>query len=84
MILSFSALASAADFTAPKKLDDYLYYIEYTDYKPDLTTGENIKLGFACSAVRNGNFYGRNFDLDYADVPELLLKLKQIKTVTQA
>ena len=75
VVLSLAASASAASFTAPQKLADYLYYMEYTDYTPDLTTGENVKMGFACSAVRNGNFYGRNLDLDYADVPEFVIKI---------
>ena len=56
----------AAPFTAPKKLDTYLYYMEYSDYVHDLITCEQVKTGFACSAVRNGNFYGRNLDLDFA------------------
>ena len=57
MAFSFAACGSAASpFTAPKKLADYLYYTEYTDYVPDLTTGEQVKTDFACSAVRNGNF----------------------------
>jgi hypothetical protein len=78
MAFSFAACVSAAQaasFTAPKKLDNYLYYMEYTDYPVDLTTGEQVKTGFACSAVRNGNFYGRNLDLDYADVPEFVIKV---------
>ena len=75
LVLMLAVTAYASSFTAPKKLNDYLYYMEYTDYVPNLTTGENVKMGFACSAVRNGNFYGRNLDLDYADVPEFVIKV---------
>ncbi|MBQ9446316.1 MAG: linear amide C-N hydrolase [Victivallales bacterium] len=78
MAFSFAVCVSAAQaapFTSPKKLADYLYYIEYSDYVPDLTTGEQVVTGFACSAVRSGNFYGRNLDLDYADVPEFVIKV---------
>ncbi len=78
VIFSFSACGSAAQaatFTTPKKLADYLYYIEYNDYVFDLKTGEDVKTGFACSSVRNGNFFGRNLDLDYADVPEFVIKV---------
>ncbi len=53
IVFSFAVCGSAAQaspFTAPKKLADYLYYMEYTDYVPDLTTGEQVKTGFACSA----------------------------------
>lgn len=74
-VLMLSAAAQAAPFTAPKKLADYLYSIEYADYTPDLTTGDHVKKGFACSAVRNGNFYGRNLDLDYSNVPEFVIKI---------
>ncbi len=79
-ILMLSASAQAAPFTAPKKLADYLYYMEYTDYVPDLATGEQVKTGFACSSVRNGNFYGRNLDLDYSDVPEFVIKVAPKKS----
>ena len=75
LVFMLAVATQAASFTAPKKVADYLYYMEYTDYVPDLTTGEQIKTGFACSAVRNGNFYGRNLDLDYADVPEFVIKV---------
>ena len=75
LVLMLAVAAQAAPFTAPKKLADYLYYMEYTDYVPNLTTGEQVKTGFACSAVRNGNFYGRNLDLDYCDVPEFVIKV---------
>lgn len=68
-------IVKAASFTTPQKLDNYLYYMEFKDYEADLTTGEQVKTGFACSAVRNGNFYGRNLDLDYSDVPEFVIKV---------
>ncbi|MBO4314272.1 MAG: linear amide C-N hydrolase, partial [Desulfovibrio sp.] len=73
--VAYVSAAQAAPFTTPKKLADYLYYMEYKDYVVDLKTGEQVKTGFACSAVRNGNFYGRNLDLDYADVPEFVIKV---------
>ena len=75
LVLMLAVTAQASSFTAPKKLADYLYYLEYTDYAFDPATGENIKTGFACSSVRNGNFYGRNLDLDYANVPEFVIKV---------
>ncbi len=71
----YCSAAHASPFTAPQKLNTYLYYMEYSDYVPDLAIGENIKQGFACSSVRNGNFYGRNLDLDYADIPEFVIKV---------
>ena len=74
-LVACGSAAQASTFTAPQKLADYLYYMEYTDYVPDLTTGEKVKTGFACSAVRNGKFYDRNLDLDYSDVPEFIIKV---------
>ena len=68
--------AQAASFTAPQRVADYLYYMEYSNYAPNLAIGENIKQGFACSSVRNGNFYGRNFDMDYSNVPEFVIKME--------
>ena len=44
MAFSFAACVSAAQassFTAPKKLADYLYYMEYNDYSVNLKTGEH-------------------------------------------
>ena len=75
LVLMLAVSAYASPFTTPKKLADYLYYMEYTDYVPDLATGDNVKQGFACSSVRNGNFYGRNLDLDYSDTPEFVIKV---------
>ena len=75
LVLMLAVSAQASSFTAPKKLADYLYYMEYADYVPNLATGEEVKQGMACSAVRNGNFYGRNLDLDYSNVPEFVIKV---------
>lgn len=41
LVLMLAISAQASIFTAPQKLADYLYYMEYTDYVPDLTTGEH-------------------------------------------
>ena len=71
----FSSAAQAASFTAPQKLDKYLYYMEYNDYAVDLTTGDNVKADLACSSVRNGNFFGRNLDLAYSESPEFVIKV---------
>ena len=76
LMVVLCSVCSAANYTQPKKIADYLYYMEYTDYTPNLKTGDNIKPGFYCSGVRNGNFHGRNLDLDYCDVPEFVVKMK--------
>lgn len=60
-----------------KQVDKYLYEISYDDYKYDenllsITGIEN----FGCSSVKNGNYYGRNFDFIFNDVPEFVVKVK--------
>lgn len=62
------------------KLHDYLYEITYDDYKLDNNLEENVKVEkFACSSVRNGNYYGRNFDFIFNDVPEFVVKVNKTK-----
>lgn len=60
-----------------KKVSQYLYEITFDDYRYDtnLETLTNVE-EFACSSARNGNFYGRNFDFIYNDVPEFVVKVK--------
>ena len=40
LVLILTVSAYASPFTAPKKLADYLYYMEYNDYVPDLATSK--------------------------------------------
>ncbi len=35
LVLMLAVTAQASTFTAPKKLADYLYYMEFADYVPD-------------------------------------------------
>ena len=51
LVFVLAVSAQASTFKAPEKLADYLYYMEYTDYVPDLTTGENVK----CNNILSGN-----------------------------
>lgn len=59
------------------RLSTYLYEVTYDDYRPD-TNHETLTdvEDFACSSVKNGNFYGRNFDFIFNDVPEFVIKVK--------
>ncbi|MCQ2564249.1 MAG: carcinine hydrolase/isopenicillin-N N-acyltransferase family protein [Clostridia bacterium] len=76
-------------YTNPQKIADYLYSIEYTNYRQDvnLETIKRIEDGvasssaFGCSSVRNGNFYGRNFDYTYNDMPEFVVRVKKSANV---
>lgn len=59
-----------------KKIDPYLYEITYNDYIYDknLETITNVE-DFGCSSVKNGSYYGRNFDFIYNDVPEFVVRI---------
>lgn len=61
---------------------DYLFEAEYNDFDYDFALGAYealFKTGFfnlsmACSTIRNGNFYGRNFDWIYCDLADFIIK----------
>lgn len=58
------------------KVNEYLYELDYNDYRFDtnlemVTSVED----FGCSSVKNGNFYGRNFDFVFNNVPEYVVKV---------
>lgn len=66
-----------------KKLADYLYEVTYTDYgegiiepflKNDIEKKEETA-GGACSSLRSGNFYGRNFDFHFCDMCTFVIKV---------
>ena len=83
LVFSLSLFGCKKDdqmYTDLKKVDDYLYEINYNDYRYDinLETITNVE-DFGCSSVRNGNYYGRNFDFIFNDVPEFVVKVKKTK-----
>ena len=51
LMIALCSVCSAANYTQPKKIADYLYYMEYSDYTPNLKTGDNIKPGFYCTGA---------------------------------
>lgn len=58
----------------------YLHELTFDDYAYDsefVTTKEAE--AFGCSSVRNGNFYGRNFDYVFNDTPEFVVRVKANK-----
>lgn len=57
-----------------EKLEDYAYVVYYSDLDYTLlnVSSGDTALG-GCSAVRVGNFYGRNFDWTYNDFPEFVI-----------
>lgn len=59
------------------QLGEYLYLITYQDYDYDdylSVRNENKQLvDFGCSAVHNGQFFGRNFDAKFDEVPQYII-----------
>ena len=66
-----------------KKLADYLYEVTYTDYDENIIVPFLINdmekkeetAGGACSSLRSGNFYGRNFDFHFCDMCTFVIKI---------
>lgn len=79
----FKTNANAADESSNKmyydlnKIAPYTHEITFNDFRYDdnLDTINNAP-AFGCSSVRNGDFYGRNFDYIYNDTPEFVVKMK--------
>lgn len=75
----------AAQHGEVKKVADYLYETTYTDYDyVDYLQllDKRAKLvvpAFGCSAVHNGQFYGRNMDFFYDENPEFVLRIPKTK-----
>ena len=63
-------------YSVPEKLGDFLYYVEYNDFVPEIAGDmAPIKLHGGCSSVRNGNFFGRNLDMNYCACPEFVVRM---------
>lgn len=66
-----------------QKIDDYLYSVTFKDY--DYNEGQeylnnvyDIPRG-GCSTVRNGEFFGRNYDWYYEDASEFVISVPKKK-----
>lgn len=67
-----------AVYTEPVKLSPLLYQMTYTQYYPERVLEffynlNAMSAGAACSAVRNGNFVGRNLDFFYDKTAEFVV-----------
>ena len=61
------------------KVANYLYEYEADDYgdmPPTVLPGLDRKIAFGCSSVRNGNFYGRNYDFTINETCEFVVRTK--------
>lgn len=55
-------------YSVPKKITDRMYYVEYEQLDYEYSNGyftNKFSPGGACSAVRSGNYFGRNYDWYY-------------------
>ena len=63
-------------FSKPEKLGEYLYYMEYNDFVPEVSGDlAPIEAKGGCSTVRNGNFFGRNLDMNYCECVEFVVRM---------
>lgn len=81
-LIAFMAAASVllcsckSEVAQPVKVADYLFEVTVDDYSAeapndlvDIATTE-----FNCSAVRNGNYYGRNLDFFISEISEVVVR----------
>ena len=94
VFLAFMAVAAIAlvgcnnndpELNKVKKIADYLYEYTAGDYgtqAPDyvLQDGKGRTPAFGCSAVRNGNYYGRNLDFDINEICEFIITTPKNET----
>lgn len=77
--LSMVALAETR-YSDVTKLAKYLYEITYVDYDYEeyasLSPVSRARMDFGCTSVRNGRFYGRNFDFLYNETPEYVIHVQ--------
>lgn len=59
----------------PVKIADYLWEVTVDEYVHEAPNqlADAAKTDFGCSAVRNGNFYGRNLDFFVSEISELVV-----------
>lgn len=73
---AFSNTKLKNSYTSIMELEDYLYEVEYDtlnyDYAKQYCDSKFPPIG-GCSCVRKGNFYGRNYDWYYDEMPEFIV-----------
>lgn len=80
LFLSLALAVSASCGNAPKleqpvKVADYLWEVTVSDYASTAPESlfDKVTSDFGCSAVRNGNFYGRNLDFFVNEKAEVVV-----------
>lgn len=81
--LSLLSLTSCekAYYASAKRVAPFLHEITYNDYEFDknyetLLPADGVNFNFGCSSIRNGDYYGRNYDFYYSNSPSVLVKMK--------
>ena len=76
MLMSGCRKIGKPAYTSPEKLGEHLYYLEYNDFVPEIAgdLAPNEAKG-GCSTVRNGNFFGRNLDMNYCECAEFVVRM---------
>lgn len=80
--LSLLSLASCSKkyYTSAKQVAPFFHEITYNDYEEDpnfeTLNPEALDVDFGCTSVRNGDFYGRNYDFYYSNSPSILVKMR--------
>lgn len=68
---SYTVLGEHFDYFNKRKINDFLYEIDYGnidyDYAKDYFTQQLPFEGGFCSSIRNGKYFGRNFDWTYSN-----------------
>lgn len=74
---SCNSNASQETVPQPQKIANYLYEVTIDDYSDTIPNGLISQVGaeFNCSAVRNGNFYGRNLDFFISEMSEFVVHI---------
>lgn len=78
IVAAFAALLCSCkqnNVPQPVKIADYLWEITVDDYTSEVPNYLEKEMGaeFGCTAVRNGNFYGRNLDFFVSEVAEIVI-----------
>lgn len=75
LLSSCQTKTNESEVAQPTKLADYLWEITVDDYCDTIPNVLVNRIGkeFGCSAVRNGNFYGRNLDFFISEYSEFII-----------
>lgn len=83
MLMVPTVVSAETVYNKAKKLSDYLYDVVYFDYDYAdylAVAGKQEFPKVACSAVHNGQFYGRNCDFLYNEAPEFVVRVPPTQT----